>query len=369
MPREANAVDFWRGFALLTIFVNHIPGIYFERFTYRNVSISDSAELFVFLAGWGLALMVARYETRGSRLEAIKALGDRALRIYAVHLMLITLAIAMLAAAAKAYDNPLLLEWHNAATVFYDPIRAHIGLVTLTYQLGYFDILPLYVVLTAASPLIVVLYWYAPNLLLPAAVALYLVVLILRISIPTWPTEGTWFFNPFAWQLIFVLGFTLARDNGPGALVRRHIDTIRIVALPIVIVLGIVQFWNLHPDPTRMPEPKLLFVDLKPYQTPIRLLQFLALAAVMSTVTPWLMRQLPKVAHVLSLLGRKSLVVFSVGSILSLGFQIVRYVYSGGIALDCAILIFGIAALTFAAWLADWSSASKTANKAEGQKS
>ncbi|MBX9925018.1 MAG: OpgC domain-containing protein, partial [Hyphomicrobiaceae bacterium] len=105
MPREANAVDFWRGFALLTIFVNHIPGIYFERFTYRNVSISDSAELFVFLAGWGLALMVARYEARGSRLEAIKALGDRTLRIYAVHLMLITLSIAMLAAAAKRSEE------------------------------------------------------------------------------------------------------------------------------------------------------------------------------------------------------------------------------------------------------------------------
>ena len=52
MPREANAVDFWRGFALVSIFVNHIPGIYYERFTHRNLSFSDSAELFVFLAGW-----------------------------------------------------------------------------------------------------------------------------------------------------------------------------------------------------------------------------------------------------------------------------------------------------------------------------
>ena len=31
MPREANAIDFWRGFALVSIFVNHIPGIYYER--------------------------------------------------------------------------------------------------------------------------------------------------------------------------------------------------------------------------------------------------------------------------------------------------------------------------------------------------
>ena len=26
MPRQANAVDFWRGIALITIFINHIPG-------------------------------------------------------------------------------------------------------------------------------------------------------------------------------------------------------------------------------------------------------------------------------------------------------------------------------------------------------
>ena len=58
MPRKANAVDFWRGFALVSIFINHIPGIWYERLTHRNVSISDSAELFVFLAGWSLGLLV-----------------------------------------------------------------------------------------------------------------------------------------------------------------------------------------------------------------------------------------------------------------------------------------------------------------------
>ena len=36
MTRGANPVDFWRGFALVTIFVNHIPGIFYEHFTHRN---------------------------------------------------------------------------------------------------------------------------------------------------------------------------------------------------------------------------------------------------------------------------------------------------------------------------------------------
>ena len=58
MPREANAVDFWRGIALITIFINHVPGIYYARFTHANYSFSDSADLFVFLAGWSLRYIV-----------------------------------------------------------------------------------------------------------------------------------------------------------------------------------------------------------------------------------------------------------------------------------------------------------------------
>lgn len=58
MPRPVNAVDFWRGFALVTIFINHVPGIYYAKFTHANISLSDSADLFVFLAGWSVRLLV-----------------------------------------------------------------------------------------------------------------------------------------------------------------------------------------------------------------------------------------------------------------------------------------------------------------------
>ena len=63
MVRQANPVDFWRGLALVFIFVNHIPGIYYSRFTHAHYSLSDSADLFVFLAGWALRLLVGRRST------------------------------------------------------------------------------------------------------------------------------------------------------------------------------------------------------------------------------------------------------------------------------------------------------------------
>src|SRR6185503_17873722 len=229
MPRQANAVDFWRGFALVSIFVNHIPGIWFERLTHRNFSISDSAELFVFLAGWSLGLLVASGREPVTPARLVARLGGRALTIYAAQILISSIALALLAAAAYQFDNPLILEWHNAAAVFQDPALAHIGLVLLMHQLGYFDILPLYVVLMLAAPLVALIDRFARPLLLPLSLGLYFASLIVPFTAPTWPVPGQWFFNPFTWQAIFVLGFALSREDGLGAIVRRNMRTIRLV--------------------------------------------------------------------------------------------------------------------------------------------
>lgn len=367
MIREPNPVDFWRGFALVTIFINHVPGLYFGEFTHKHLSLSDSAELFVFLAGWGLALMLARYEARGAYGEALHRIGSRVVTLYAVHLMSILIAIAILASAAIAFDNPLLLEWHNASAVFNDPIRAHIGLVTLSYQLGYFDILPLYVVLLAGAPIVVVISWVAPGLLLPASLGLYLSTLIFNISIPTWPTNGYWFFNPMAWQLVFVLGFVMARDVGVGAFVRRNLSAIRGVSIVIVVLAAVVVWFDLKPNPIHVPEPKLLFVDYKSFVTPMRLIQFLALAAVFSAFNSIILTWLRPLANELSTLGRNSLTVFCVGSVLSLSSQVVRYVYKGEFWTDCAIVVVGIGLLIATARLVEWPRVMQTTRRARAE--
>src|SRR6185295_7325419 len=157
MPRQANAIDFWRGIALITIFMNHVPGMYYARFTHANYSLSDSADLFVFLAGWSLRLLVGSPGRLKSTWYLVLRLLGRALELYAAQILITMIAIAMLAASATLLDNPLLLEWHNAAAVFYDPIPTHIGLALITHQLGYFDILPLYVVLMVMAPGIAVI--------------------------------------------------------------------------------------------------------------------------------------------------------------------------------------------------------------------
>jgi hypothetical protein len=363
MPREPNAVDFWRGFALITIFIDHVPGIFYSSYTLVNFSIADAADLFVFLAGWSLRLMSeGRGRPRPTR-DVVLRLFGRSLEIYVAQILITMLAIAMLAVSAMALNNPLLLQWHNAAAVFNDPVRTDIGLVLLTHQLGYFNILPLYVVLMLMAPFFALVDRLAPALLLPLSFVLYLCVLAFRITLPSWPVGGAWFFNPLAWQLVFVLGFTLGKpDRGLGAFARRYIVPLRIIGLPIVIFGALVHFYDWWPDPTKVPNPKLFFIADKTFVTPMRLIQFLALVAVFSiayryirmlTALPLIRTPVAGLIGLFAMLGRNSLQVFCVGSLLSLAAQVVRYVYQGSVTSDTGVLILGIIVMAVTAWLTE----------------
>jgi hypothetical protein len=295
--------------------------------------------------------------------DVVLRLVGRALELYAAQILITMLAIAMLALTATELHNPLLLEWHNAAAVFNDPVPAHIGLAVLTHQLGYFDILPLYVVLMLMAPLFAILDRSAPSLVLPASIAIYAVALSFQITLPTWPVTGTWFFNPLAWQLTFVLGFVLAEpDRGVGGWTRRHAQLLRLIAVPILIYVTLAVAFDLFWDPTDVPDPKLFFLIDKGYESPPRLIEFLALVAVFSVAFPYIRKlaELPFLGRpvqmtidTLAMLGRNSLYVFCVGSLLSLAAQIVRFYSRGAFGTDTAVVAFGIVIMALTAWLAE----------------
>src|SRR4029077_7840124 len=85
--RPPNPVDFWRGLALVFIFINHIPGTYYTRFTHADYSISDSADLFVFMAGWALGYVVGRPERPLPVWYLALRLEGRALTLYAAQIL------------------------------------------------------------------------------------------------------------------------------------------------------------------------------------------------------------------------------------------------------------------------------------------
>ena len=355
--REPNAIDFWRGFALVTIFVNHIPGNVFERYTFSQYGISDAAELFVFLAGWSIGLATrGRDGTPEPPLRTLLRMVSRTVEVYRAQLVIMALALAMIAGTALALDNPLLLEWHNAGQFFADPIQTMVGVVLLTHQLGFFNILPLYVVLLAIAPLMVLASRISRALVLALSFGLYATSLVFELNLPSWPGEGDWFFDPLCWQLLLVLGFTLGEWN--RATPRLRAWSRRLTPLGVAIVaLGIVlAVYEIRPDPLTVPEPRLIFTFDKTYLTPARLIHFcgvlLSFQAVYGLIVPWI----GPVAPFLAGLGRNSLAVFSMGSLLSLAAQFVRFQTGGGVIVDVSVVGSGLFALGFTAWFVEWRS-------------
>jgi hypothetical protein len=73
-----------------------------------------------------------------------------------------------------------------------------------------------------------------------------------------------------------------------------------------------------------------------------------------SATYPYIRRFASPLVDFLSMLGRNSLYVFCVGSLLSLAGQIVRYIYQGNFLIDTAVVFVGIAIMAFTAWLPEW---------------
>jgi hypothetical protein len=354
VARAPNEVDFWRGMALIAIFVNHVPGIFWENYTNRNIGISDSADLFVFLAGWAMRYLSESRSEHLTDMRLIMRLEARAFTIYTAQILIVVLAIAMLAATAIILKNPLVLNWHNAASVFTDPVPTHIGIVLLTHHLGYFDILPLYVALIAFAPVIVLLHRHLPNALLPLSLLLWGAVLTFSINIPTWPVDGYWFFNPMAWQLNFVLGFILARPTGLGHWVRHHRGKVRLVGAVIAGAGLAMALAKYRPNPLLMPQPYRFFIDDKMYWSPMRAIHLLGMVAFFGGSFHYIYRWAAPLGHFLATLGRNSLHVFCVGSLASLFGQIIRASGQVSLLTDTLVVIFGIILLYITAWLNEW---------------
>ncbi|MFV0297483.1 MAG: OpgC domain-containing protein, partial [Hyphomicrobiaceae bacterium] len=212
------------------------------------------------------------------------------------------------------------------------------------------------VLMVVVAPIVAIMHRSVPEWVLPVSFAIYITSVCLGINVKTWPTHGQWFFNPLCWQLIFVLGFTMSREYGPARWVRNNVRTLRIVAVPLLIVIFCMGWFNLWWDPTKLPEPRLLFLLGKTFVTPIRLIQFLALILVMSMAFPYIVRYVPGLVAFFSALGRNSLPVFCVGSLLSLAGQIVRSALGTGFILDTFLVGSGVLMLWVVAWLAEWRS-------------
>ena len=215
-------VDMWRGAALCTIFIDHIPGNVFERLTYKNFGLSDAAEAFVFLSGVSVALAFGRHTAPGFRAGFLRWTTQRILKLYAVHILLSLTAVAIFAFGAAATGKIGLLQQHGRWLFIDDPQAAILGLLCFGHQIGYFNILPVYVVMLAMTPAMLWLAHLDARLLLASSLALYALARLGHFNLPSWPEGGEWFLNPATWQLMLALGIAAGLRTSRRPVPRRR---------------------------------------------------------------------------------------------------------------------------------------------------
>lgn len=342
-PARDARIDVIRGLCLLIIFINHMPGNIVAAYTPHNFGFSDAADIFVLLAGVSATLAYGGLiETRGLPIAALK-LGARLWTLYIAHIAVFIIVCGVIAAAVTRTQNPLYIELINVQPFFRDTIEALLGALTLTYQPSYLDILPLYIVLLALFPAIYYAVRVSPLLALAISVAIWQGALAFGLNLPN--SDATWFFNPFAWQVIFVLGVVIGRCN------QLHIAAPRLRWLDAA-ALGFLLFaWAVKVGPgnfTGLPVLNDWFdsVQLGSDKTNLAWSRLLHLAALTWLAVRWLPAgdALARsfFGRALAKTGQNSLHVFCVGIVLSIAGQVVLAETSFDPTVQLAVCVSGV---------------------------
>lgn len=308
------AIDFWRGLVLIAILVDHIPGNGLEHVTPRNFGFSDSAEGFVFLSGLSVgAIYLPRAKKHGIFAVGLACLR-RALKLYVVHLTMTAAALVLFIGAAWWTGLDELIFEHGHALVLESPALGASGIALLGHQIGYFNILPLYIALMVWAPAALALALSRPWLALVVSVALYAGARAFDINLPNWPSDGRWFFNPLAWQLVFTCGVIAARYWREAP--RVHVAP---VAMSLAVALGaailITDAFGLTEGLRAAASAHL---DLgKQNLGLLRLVHFVAIAYLAAIASGMVQAKFGRFAESLRMLGRHSLPVFVFGSMLA----------------------------------------------------
>ncbi len=307
-------VDFFRGLALWWIYTDHIPGNVLGKYSLQNFALCDAAEVFVLLAGFGAGIAYGSTMNRQGYLYAAADTLRRAWTLYIAHIFLFVVYAAQVAYSAAALDRMFYLDEARLNVLADDPFRALLEALLLRFQPNLLNILPLYVALLLMFALALPLL-RKPMLLLAASVALYVITRVTGLNLSSWDDSGGWYLNPFAWQLLFIVGAILAYAPPRMPRVRWPLDLLS----ALVLFAGIVIIWVIDNHPrilATMPSPvvRYLLSEDKTGLHPLRLLSILALTWLVVRVVPrdaqWLQS---RYASPLVLLGQNSLPVFCFG--------------------------------------------------------
>ena len=350
-------LDLFRGIALWLIFLDHIPENVVNWFTIRNYGFSDATEIFIFISGYTAAFVYGRAMRERGYLIASARILRRAWQIYVAHIFLFTIFMAEIAYVAATFDNPLYAEEMNILDFLKQPDVTIFQALLLKFKPVNMDVLPLYIVLLLLFPPVLALLMWQPAFALAASALLYVLTWNFDWNLPAYP-NGVWFFNPFAWQLLFVFGAWCALGGAKRLAPVLQSRTVLAVAIAYLVFAFVITLtWYIEPLGRLVPNwlSEWMYPIDKTNLDVLRFAHFLALAAVTVRFVPrdWPGLKSPILQPAIRC-GQHSLEIFCLGVFLAFAGQFVISEYSGGPLIQIAISFTGIIIMIGTANLISW---------------
>lgn len=351
-------LDLFRGIANWWIFLDHIPYNIVNWLTPRNYGFSDAADLFVFISGYTASFVYARMMLERGFLVGATRLMKRVWQLYVAHVFLFVIYIVTIGFVAIKFHDPDIINEFNVAGLVENPIETLTQGMILKFKPVNLDVLPLYIVLMGFFPPVLWLMLRRPDTVMVCSLVLYFAARQFGWNLPAYPI-GTWYFNPFCWQLLFIFGAWFALG---GALESRSVIQSRhlLIAGIAYLLFSLVMTMAGRFEAIGNLLPPWLYEAFNPNDktnlAPYRVLHFVIIAFLVTRFLPQNWSGLEwKIFEPMIRCGQQSLEVFCVGVFLSFVAHFMLTLSSGSILVQVVISVVGIALLCVVAYYRSWS--------------
>lgn len=356
-PRDLR-LDLFRGLANWAIFLGHIPDTALTWLTTRNYGFSDGADLFVFISGYTATLVFGTMMLKRGFMIGATRLSRRVWQLYVAHVLLFVFYMTAVHFLAHNFDIPHLMDQFNVAGLMDYPVETMTQGLLLKLKPLNLDVLPLYIVLMGFFPPVLWLMLRYRNWVMLGSAVLYLAARHYGWNFPSYPS-GVWYFNPFTWQLLFVLGGWLVLG---GATTVSFLIKSRLVLFSCAVYLLFALVMTLAAQITELQGifPTDLFEAFNPNDktnlAPYRVLHLACLIVLVVRLVPvdWPGLRWP-VFEPLIKCGQQSLEVFCVGVFLSFIAHVVLQAVGDGYVPQLLVGTTGLAIMTGVAYYRSWS--------------
>ncbi len=302
------------------IFLDHIPDNVVNWITTRNYGFSDAADLFVFISGYTASFVYARMMMERGFIVGATRLTKRVWQLYVAHIILFVIYIVSISYLALRFgDSEIINEFNVAGLVDHATDTIGQGLL-LKFKPVNLDVLPLYIVLMGLFPPVLWFMLRQPNATMLASIVLWLTARHFGWNLTAYPA-GTWYFNPYCWQVLFVFGSWCALGGARKNMAFIMSPITLYFCIAYLIFALVMTFAGRFPDFGAL-FPQWLFSAFNPNDktnlAPYRFVHFAVIVILVIRFVPkdWSGLQW-KVFDPLVVCGQQSLAVFCVGVFLS----------------------------------------------------